>query len=386
MSNPKDLTMKKIFQLASSLTLFALTASLTACGGGGTDTTSSNSGTTTGGTTGEKREVPLSGNVALTGAGASFPAPLYQNWFVQLNQEIPQLQVNYQSVGSGAGVEQFTQGTIDFGASDVAMKDDEMAKVKNGVILLPMTAGSIAVAYNLPGVEGLKLPRDVYVGIFDGSITKWNDPKIVAANPDLKLPDSPITVVHRADGSGTTGVFTKHLSAISPEWKKSIGEGKTVQWPTSKGKFIGGKGNEGVTAQIQQNEGTIGYIEYGYAKNNNLAMAQLENKAGKFVTPDDAGATATLAAETLPDDLRLFITDPAGEAAYPIVTYTWILANKTYADKDKAIAMEAMIEYGLTKGQQQSAALGYVPLPSEVVKKVAAAADQITPDYTIKVE
>lgn len=387
MSNRSEKTMRNISRLTSSLTVLTLTASLAACGGGtSTTNTTGTTGNGTTGTTGEARTVPLAGNVALTGAGATFPAPLYQNWFVQLNQEVPQLQVNYQSVGSGAGVEQFIQGTIDFGASDVAMKDEEIAKVKNGVILLPMTAGSIAIAYNLPGVEGLQLPRDVYVGIFNGAITKWNDPKIVAANPNLNLPNSPITVVHRSDGSGTTGVFTKHLSAISPEWEKSIGEGKSVQWPTSKGKFIGGKGNEGVTAAIQQNEGTIGYIEYGYAKNNNIAMAALENSAGKFVLPDEAGATATLASEALPDDLRLFISDPAGDTAYPIVTYTWMLVNKNYADKNKAIATEAMIEYGLTKGQQQSAALGYVPLPPDVVKKVAAAADQISPDYTIKVE
>jgi phosphate transport system substrate-binding protein len=331
-------------------------------------------------------EVPLTGNVALTGAGASFPAPLYQNWFVQLNQEVPKLQVNYQSVGSGAGVEQFTQGTIDFGASDVAMKDEEIKKVKDGVLMLPMTAGSIVLAYNLPGVKDLKLSRDSYVGIFDGSITKWNDPRIAAANPGVTLPDRPITAVHRADGSGTTGVFTKHLSTVSPQWKKSIGEGKTVQWPTQKGKFIGGKGNEGVTAAIQQNQGSIGYVEYGYAKNNDLTMAVLENKEGKFVAPDDASAAATLEAVTLPADLRAFITDPEGENAYPIVTYTWILVHPKYADKEKAIAVEAMVEYGLNQGQQQASALGYVPLPKSVREKVAAAADAISPDYQIKVQ
>jgi phosphate transport system substrate-binding protein len=291
--------------------------------------------------------------------------------------------VNYQSVGSGAGVEQFTQNTVDFGASDVAMTDEEIAKVKKGVLMLPMTAGSIVLAYNLPGVEGLKLSRDTYVGIFLGKITKWNDPAIAKDNPDLKLPDKPITVVHRSDGSGTTGVFTKHLSAISPEWKSSIGDGKTVQWPTA-GKFIGGKGNEGVTAAIQQNEGAIGYIEYGYAKNNNLTMASLQNKAGQFIAPNDESAAATLAAVELPTDLRAFITDPEGEKSYPIVTYTWILAYKKYDDPQKAIAMEGTIQYGLTKGQQQSAALGYIPLPASVVEKVAKAADQISPDYQIK--
>lgn len=383
MSNQNDNIMRNISQLTSSLTLLTLSASLAACGGGTNQITTSNAPA---GTTGAVREVPLEGNVAITGAGASFPAPLYQNWVVQLNREVPQLQVNYQSVGSGAGVEQFTQGTIDFGASDVAMTDKEIANVTDGVLLLPMTAGSIAIAYNLPGVEGLKLPREAFVGIFDGSITRWDDPQIAAANPDLKLPNTPITVVHRADGSGTTGIFTMHLSAISPEWKKSIGEGKTVQWPTSKGKFLGGRGNEGVTATIKQNEGTIGYIEYGFAKNNDLAMAALENKAGNFTLPDEAAAAATLASEPLPDDMRLFFSDPPGDTSYPIVTYSWMLMNKSYPDKNKAIGMEMMIEYGLTTGQKQSAALGYVPLPPEVTKRVAEVADQISPDYQIKVE
>lgn len=373
---------KRAGRTATGLTAIALALSLAACGGGtNTETTTSPSPTSEGGAT---QKLPLKGTVSLTGAGASFPAPLYQNWFVSLGQEDPNLQVNYQSVGSGAGVEQFTQGTVDFGASDVAMTDEEIAKVKNGVLMLPMTAGSIVLAYNLPGVEGLKLSRETYTDIFLGKITKWNDPAIAKDNPDLKLPDQPITVVHRSDGSGTTAVFTKYLSAISPEWKSTIGDGKSVEWPTAKGKFIGGKGNEGVTASIQQNEGAIGYIEYGYAKNNNLTMAQLQNKAGKFIAPNQESGAATLASVELPADLRAFITDPEGENSYPIVTYTWILANKKYADPQKAIAMEGMIQYGLTKGQQQSAALGYIPLPPNVIEKVAKAADEISPDYQIK--
>jgi phosphate transport system substrate-binding protein len=374
--------------MSASLCTLAFAVSLTACGGGSNTNTAETTGETAGTqdtTTTTAEKPPLTGKVSLTGAGATFPAPLYQNWFVQLNQEVPELEVNYQSVGSGAGVEQFTAGTVDFGASDVAMKDEEIAKVSKGVLMLPMTAGSIVLAYNLPGVQGLKLPRDVYVGIFNGTITKWNDPKIAAANPDLQLRDKPITVVHRSDGSGTTGVFTKHLSSINQDWEATIGSGKSVEWPTSKGKFIGGKGNEGVTAAIQQNEGAIGYVEYGYAKNNNLTMAALENKAGKFVEPTDQAASETLSAVQLPEDLRAFITDPEGENSYPIVTYTWVLAYKTYDDPQKAIAMEAMIQYGLTKGQEQSAALGYVPLPKDVVEKVAATADTISPDYQIKV-
>jgi phosphate transport system substrate-binding protein len=375
------------YRLISSLSALAVTVSLTACGGGGDGGTTG--GTTDGGgqttSSGAAITVPFEGTVTLTGAGASFPAPLYQNWFVQLNREVPKLQVNYQSVGSGAGVEQFTTGTVDFGASDVAMKDDEIAKVSRGVLLLPMTAGSIVLAYNLPGVEGLKLTREAYVNILLGNITKWNDPKIAQANPGVNLPDLAITVVHRSDGSGTTGVFTEHLSTINPEWEQTIGSGKSVEWSTGKGTFIGGKGNEGVTAQILQNQGAIGYVEFGYAKNNNLSMAELENKAGNFIAPNDESAAKTLANVELPENLRAFITDPEGEDSYPIVTYTWILAYKQYDDPNKAIAVEAMVQYGLTEGQKQSTQLGYVPLPPSVVEKVAAAANEITPEFDIKV-
>jgi phosphate transport system substrate-binding protein len=376
------------YRLVSSLSLLVLTLSLAACGGGQTDTatTGETKPPSEGGQTAVPIKVDFKNNVGLTGAGATFPAPLYQNWFVLLNQMIPKVQFNYQSVGSGAGVEQFTKNTVDFGASDVAMKDEEIAKVSKGVLMLPMTAGSIVMAYNLPGVEGLKLSQANLADILLGKITKWNDPKLVADNPDLKLPDSPITVVHRSDGSGTTGVFTKYLSAISPEWKSSIGDGKSVQWPTTKGKFIGGKGNEGVTAGIQQNAGALGYVEYGYAKNNGLTMASLQNKAGQFIEPNEASAAETLATVELPANLRAFIINPEGEKSYPIVTYTWMLAYKKYDDPEKAKAMEVMIQYGLTEGQKQSAELGYIPLPAVVVEKVAAVADTISPDFQISVK
>lgn len=372
-------------KLVFGLSTMTLALSLAACGG--TQTATEDMAAEDGDTAmseGAAKELPLKGNVTLTGAGASFPAPLYQNWFVQMNEAIPQVQVNYQSVGSGAGVEQFSAKTVDFGASDVAMKDEEIAAVDDNVLLLPMTAGSIVLAYNLDGVDELNLTREAYVDILMGKITTWNDPKIAEANPDVELPDQTITVVHRSDGSGTTGVFTKHLSAISPEWESAIGEGKTVEWPTT-GSFVGGKGNEGVTAQITQTPGAIGYVEFGYANQNGLSMAALENQAGNFVKASAESASETLAAVELPDNLRAFITDPEGENSYPIVTYTWLLAYKTYDDPNKAIAMEAAIEYGLTEGQKQSEELGYIPLPPNVVEKVAAVADEITPDYTIKV-
>ncbi|MGF1676807.1 MAG: phosphate ABC transporter substrate-binding protein PstS, partial [Rivularia sp. (in: cyanobacteria)] len=326
-------------------------------------------------------KLDLGGQTDLSGAGASFPALLYQRWFKDLNAKYPDLRVNYQSVGSGAGVQQFTQGTVDFGASDVAMEDDEIAKVDRGVLLLPVTAGSIVFAYNLPGVENLQLPRAVYTDIMLGKITKWNDPKITAANPGVNLPDQNIQVVYRSDGSGTTGVLTKHLSAVSEAWKSGPGEGKTVSWPTG----IGAKGNEGVTAQIKQTPGSIGYIEYGYAKSQNLTMAAIENKAGKFIPANEEAASKALAAVELPENLRAFIDDPEGDESYPIVTYTWILAYKKYDDPVKAKAMEAMIEYTLTEGQKVAPELGYIPLPQNVVEKVAAAADGISTEYNIDV-
>lgn len=367
-------------RITASLSVLALTIGLTACGGQQTTTTGASPGATD--TAAAPRELDLGGNVSLTGAGASFPAPLYQRWFIDLNKRYPNLQVNYQSTGSGAGIEQFTAGTVDFAASDVAMTDEEIQKVQRGVLLLPMTAGAIVLAYNLPNVEdGLRLPRQVYSNILLGNITNWNDPQIAAANPGVNLPNTPITVVHRSDGSGTTGVFTMHLSAISPEWKSKVGEGRTVDWPVG----LGAKGNEGVTAQVQQTQGAIGYVEYGYAEQNNLTVAALENQSGNFIEPSEESATNALAAVELPENLRAFIEDPAGENSYPVVTYTWLLAYRQYPEAPKARAMEAMIEYGLTEGQRNSAELGYVPLPQNVVQKVAEAADQISPDYQINV-
>src|SRR5919202_3211055 len=369
-------------RLAASIAVVAMTVCLAACSGQQSKDTASGGGTSsdTSKNAGSDK-LALKQDVQLVGTGATFPAPLYQRWFQDLNGKYPKVQINYQPVGSGAGVEQFTKGTVDFGASDTGMKDEEIQKVGDkGVMLLPMTAGSIVLAYNLPEVTGeLKLPRQVYSDILLGKITKWNDPKIAAANSGVKLPDQNITVVHRSDGSGTTGVFTKHLSAISPEWKSKVGEGKTVQWPVG----VGAKGNDGVTAQIQQTKGSIGYIEYGFAKKNNLKMASLENKAGKFVAPTDEAASKTLETVKLPDDLRAFITDQEGADSYPMVTYTWLLVHKKYSDPDKAKAIEAMVEYGLTDGQKVSPDLGYVPLPKNVVEKVTAAADAISPDYKI---
>jgi phosphate transport system substrate-binding protein len=344
--------------------LIAVTLGLTSCAGSQTNAPSGESSAPPSSTP------PSTGkSVSLTGAGATFPAPLYQTWFSEYNKQNPNIQVAYQSVGSGAGVEQFMQQTVDFGASDVAMKDEEIAKVPRGVVLLPMTAGSIVFAYNLPGVTDLQLSRQVYVDILLGKITKWNDSAIAQLNPNATLPDTTINVVYRSDGSGTTGVFTKHLSEISPEWKEKVGEGKTVEWPTG----VGAKGNEGVTAQILQTEGSLGYIEYGYAKQQDITTATLENKAGKFVKASSESASKALAAVTLPENLRAFISDPEGEESYPIVSYTWILAYKSYDDPDKLQAFKDVVNWSLTEGQKNAEELGYIPLPDTVVDKVETA-------------
>ncbi|MGB3495831.1 MAG: phosphate ABC transporter substrate-binding protein PstS [Elainellaceae cyanobacterium] len=365
-------------RLAVSVSTIALLGGLAACSAPTTNNTAEGDPSTGATST----DFAFDNELSVTGAGASFPNPIYQRWFQEINGEYPNLKINYQSVGSGAGVEQFTQGTVDFGASDVAMTDEEIAQVDRGALLLPMTAGSIVLAYNLPGVEGeLKLPRDVYTGILLGSLTNWNDPAIAAANPDLQLPDQAITVVHRSDGSGTTGVFTQHLSGISPEWKQQVGAGKTVAWPVG----VGAKGNEGITAQLQQKPGSIGYVEYGYAKQSDLTVASLENQSGNFVTPTAEAAEKTLETVELPENLRAFIEDPQGDDSYPIVTYTWLLVYQSYPNAETAKGIEAMIQYGLTEGQKYAEELGYVPLPQNVRERVAAAADNIDPEHTINI-
>ena len=370
----------------TGLSAILLSLSLVACGGGTptatTDGETTDTAATDTGSSGGTVDLVLNEQVSLVGAGASFPAPLYQRWFQDVSTGTQNLQVDYQSVGSGAGVERFTQGLVDFGASDVAMSDEEIAAVDRGVNLLPMTAGSIVLTYNLPEAPELNLSREVYVDILLGNISNWNDERIAADNPDVILPDLPITVVYRSDGSGTTGVFTKHLSAISPQWSDSVGEGKTVQWPVG----VGAPKNDGVTAQVQQTPGAIGYVEYGFANSAGLPMASLENQSGNFIKPSAEAASATLDAVTLPENLRAFITDPEGDQSYPIVTYTWLLAYDNYDDPEKAKALEATIEYALTEGQNLSGELGYIPLPQSVVEKVAAEADKISPDYQINVQ
>jgi phosphate transport system substrate-binding protein len=313
--------------------------------------------------------------ITLNASGATFPAPLYNRWFAEYSKLHPDVRINYQAVGSGAGIKSFTGGLTDFGASDAAMADAEIAAVKQGgVTLLPMTAGSIVISYNLPGLTApVQLPRDVYPAIFMGTITKWNDPKIVAANPGVTLPDMPITVAYRADGSGTTYNFTGHLAAISADFKAKVGSGKQVKFPVG----VGGKGNDGVAALIKQTPGTIGYVEYGYAQQVKLPMASLQNSAGKYVAPSADSGSAALGQVQLPDNLRAFVTDPSGDTSYPIVTFTWWLCHTDYSKPGVADAIKALGAWCLTDGQKLAPDLGYLPLPATVVDKVQTALNKI---------
>jgi phosphate transport system substrate-binding protein len=314
--------------------------------------------------------------VSVVGAGASFPAPLYQRWLTDYNQQNPHVEINYQSLGSSVGVQQLIDGTVDFAASDVGITSEQAAKVKRGVIALPMTAGSVVLAYNLSNIPtGLRLSRQVYVDIFLGKITNWNDPRIATANPGVNLPNLPIKVVRRSDGSGTTSVLTQHLSAISPEWKSKVGAGRSIEWKVG----IGARGNEGVSAQIQQIPGAIGYVEYAYAINNKLPMAALENKSGNYIMPTPESVAKTLEAVKLPaNSLIAFIADPTGDQSYPIVTYSWFLTYGKYQDPAKAQALKNFINWAVTEGQKSSLELGYIPLSKQVVVQVQSATKKIT--------
>ena len=311
--------------------------------------------------------------IKLQGAGASFPAPLYLKWFKSYSASHDNVQIDYQSVGSGSGIKSVIDKTVDFGASDAAMTQDEMAKVDVGVQCLPMTAGSIVLSYNLEGVSELKLSRKAYSGIFLGKVKRWNDPLITNVNPGVKLPDEPINVVVRADSSGTTFVFTRHLSAISPEFAQNPGVNKMPNWPVG----TRSKGNEGVTAGIKTTPGSIGYVEYGYAQSQTMPMAVLENKSGNYVKATPESGQAGLASAQVPEDLIVWASDPDSKEAYPIVTYTWLLCYKQYQDKKKLEILQDLLKYCLTEGQKESEALGYIPLPNSVVEKSTAALQKI---------
>ena len=311
----------------------------------------------------------LSGTVVaqnLRGAGATFPAPLYKKWIAVYSKEMPGVAVSYAEVGSGEGVKRFLAQEVDFGASDTALTDEEIKRAKDGARLIPVTAGMVVLAYNLPGAAGtLRLSRDVYADIFLGKIRKWNDPRIQALNTGLRLPDRSNAVVARQDSSGTTFAFSSHLSAISPAWKAGPGAGKTVGWP---GGAMLQRGNEGVAQRILVSEGAIGYIEYSYAKRLKLAAATLENRSGAYIAPTDASGQAAFARnlKDFPPNLRVFLPDPDGEASYPIVSFSWLLLYERYADPARAESLKRFIGWSLDKGQSYSSELGYIPLPPDV--------------------
>lgn len=352
---------------------FPLWAALLGTFGCGGDKTPTPPGSTEAPSNTEQGSDQAAAPVKLQGAGASFPAPLYTRWFKHYSDTHDGAQIDYQSVGSGSGVKAVIDNTVDFGASDAAMTAEEMARVSTGVQLLPLTAGSIVLTFNLEGVSELKLSRKAYVGIFSGTIKLWNDPAIAATNPGVKLPKQPINVIVRADSSGTTFVFTKHLSEVSPEFAKSPGVGKMPNWSVG----TRSKGNEGVTASVKTTPGSIGYIEFGYALTQKLPMASLENKAGKFVEASTASGQAALASVAFAEDMVGWAPDPEAAEAYPIVTYTWLILYKEYKDKRKLEALRDVLKYALEAGQKDAEQLGYIPLPATTVDKVNAALSSV---------
>jgi len=317
-------------------------------------------------------------DVQISGAGATFPAPLYQKWIEEYLKIHPDKAIFYASVGSGEGIRKFLKQEVDFAGSDAALTDEEMGKVERGVKLIPATAGIIVLAYNLKGLNGpLKLPRDVYVDIFTGKMTAWNDARLQRANPNLKLPPTNIVLVTRLDSSGTTFAFTNHLSAVSKAWRdRGPGTGKLIKWPAN---TMSARGNEGVAGRIKVSEGSIGYVEYGFAQRAGLASAWLENKTGRFIEPSPSNGQAALTHSEgdMPASLRMFLPDPPGEDSYPIVTYTWMLLYGKYPEQSKGTLVKDFVKWGLSEGQHHSEALGFCNLPASIVGLAFRAVDEI---------
>jgi len=308
----------------------------------------------------------------INGAGATFPNPIYSKWFDEYHKIKPTDQINYQSVGSGAGIKQVTEGTVDFGASDGPMNDDQLKAFQEkhgfGIMHFPTVLGAVVPTYNIPGVTAaLNFTPDALAGIFLGKITKWNDPAIAGPNKGVNLPGDDIVVVHRSDGSGTSYVWTDYLSKVSPEWKDKVGKGTSVNWPVG----LGGKGNEGVTGQIKNAPNSIGYVELIYAVSNNIPYGSVKNSSGSFVKADLAGVSeaAAAAAKTMPDDFRVSITNPEGKKAYPIASFTWLLIPEKFSDAAKRDAMKGFLSWMLADGQNYAEQLSYAKLPKEVVAK-----------------
>jgi phosphate transport system substrate-binding protein len=309
----------------------------------------------------------------LNGAGATFPNPIYQKWFSEYHKAHPDIQINYQAIGSGGGIKQVTEGTVDFGATDGPMNDQQLAEFKSkrgaGVLHFPTVLGAVVPTYNVPGLppSGVNFTGEALAEIFLGKITKWNDPKLAKGNPSVKFPNADIVVVHRSDGSGTTYCWTDFLAKVSPEWKSKVGTGTSVNWPAG----IGAKGNDGVSGQIKNTPNSIGYVELIYAEQNKIPFGNVQNTAGTFVKADLASITAAAAgaAQSMPEDFRVSITNAPGKGAYPISTFTWLLIPEQIKDDAKAKALKDFIHWALTTGQGMAEPLTYAKLPTQVVAK-----------------
>ncbi len=307
----------------------------------------------------------------LNGAGATFPYPIYSKWFNEYHKIHPEISINYQSIGSGGGIKQVLVGTVDFGASDGPMTDEQLAQAKVKILHIPTVLGSVVPAYNLPSVKSeLKFTGPILAGIFLGKINTWNDPAIAKANPGVSLPGDRIVVVHRSDGSGTSYVYTDYLSKISPEWNSSVGKGTAVKWPVG----LGAKGNEGVAGMVRQMPGAIGYVELIYALQNNISYGPVQNAAGQFVKASlDSTTAAAASVKQMPADFRVSITNAPGKEAYPISTFTWLLIPTKAADQGKQKIIVDFLNWMVDQGQSQVTQLSYAPLPSNVAEKVRAA-------------
>ncbi|HYM77278.1 MAG TPA: phosphate ABC transporter substrate-binding protein PstS [Candidatus Dormibacteraeota bacterium] len=319
--------------------------------------------------------LPVFGQTKLTGAGATFPYPIYSKWFSEYHHVHPDVEINYQSIGSGGGIRQVTSGTVDFGASDMPMTDKQLQDSKTKILNLPTVLGADVPAYNIPGVSGeVQFTPEVLAGIFLGKISKWNDKAITSVNPGITFPDKDIIVVHRSDGSGTTFIWTDYLSKVSPEWKSSVGADTSVKWPVG----LGNKGNEGVSGLIRQMSGSIGYVELIYAVQNKIPYGSVKNSAGTFVKASLASVSAAAAsAPKMPPDFRVSITNAPGKDAYPISSFTWLLIPVPSKDPAKGKIINDFLNWMVTDGQKMTADLAYAPLPDNVVAKEKEAIKQV---------
>lgn len=319
--------------------------------------------------------LPALAQTTLNGAGATFPNPMYSKWFSEYHKIHPEVQINYQPIGSGGGIRQILAGTVDFGASDGPMSDEQLAQTKTKILHVPTVLGAVVPAYNIPGVSGeVKFTPQALAGIFLGKITSWNDKEITSANPGMNFPNEPILVIHRSDGSGTTFIFTDYLSKVSPEWQNGPSKGTSVKWPVG----LGGKGNEGVAGMIRQMQGAIGYIELIYAVQNNIPYGTVKNSSGNFVKASlDSVTAAAASVKTMPADFRVSITNAPGKDAYPISSFTWLLIPVQSKDPAKGKILSDLLSWIVDDGQKMTAALTYAPLPESVATKVKAEIKQV---------